>query len=39
MRYTITLEVESDSNPNEWVFEDRLVIDEPYTIKKVEKVK
>lgn len=37
--YTITLEVECDTNPNEWVYPEVLVIDEPYRVKNVEEVK
>jgi hypothetical protein len=34
--YTITLELECDSDPSEWVYPEVLVIDEPYRVKKVE---
>lgn len=37
-KYLITLEVESDTNPNEWYLPDTLVIDDDYKLIKVEEV-
>jgi len=39
MKYTITLEVESKTDPREWHYGDTFIVDEPYTIKKVEESK
>ena len=39
MKYTITLEVESDTDPREWYYGDTLVIDEDYQVIKVEESK
>ena len=38
MRYTITLEVESDTDPRGWYYGDTLIIDEEYEVKNVEEV-
>ena len=38
MKYLITLEVESDTDPREWVFQDTLVIDEEYQVINIEEV-
>ena len=35
-KYRITLEVESESDPRDWTFQDILVIDEPYQVLKIE---
>ena len=37
-QYKIMLEVESETNPNEWLFPETLVIDEPYQVVSIEKV-
>lgn len=36
MKYTITLELESESDPREWLIEDKLIIDEPFTILEIK---
>ena len=38
-KYQITLEVESDNDPREWVFQDSLVIDGTYEVVNIEEVK
>lgn len=35
-KYLITLEVESDTDPREWMFADSLVIEEEYKVIKIE---
>lgn len=35
-KYRITLEVESDTDPRGWVFQDTLVIDEEYQVINIE---
>ena len=35
MKYIITLELESESDPREWLIEDKLIIDEPFTILEI----
>lgn len=37
-KYKITLEVESDTPIDQWLFEDRLIIDEPYEVKEWEEL-
>jgi hypothetical protein len=35
-RFRMILEIEADTDPRSWLFEDRLVIDEPYRIESIE---
>ena len=37
-KYQITLEIESESDPREWIWGDTLIIDENYGLLKVEEV-
>lgn len=37
-RYRIVLEVEAETNPAEWIIDERLTIDEPLTILSIERV-
>ena len=37
-RYILTLALESESDPREWLFEDTLIIDEPYKVTNIEEV-
>ena len=36
MKYRITIEVEAETDPRDWVFEDTLIIDEPYEVISIE---
>ena len=38
-RFRIILEIETDTDPREWILEDRIVIDDPYRIEAIEEVK
>ena len=38
-RFRIVIEIEAESDPREWLFEDRIVIDDPYRIEAIEEVK
>jgi hypothetical protein len=38
-RFRIVIEIEAESDPREWVFEDTLMIDDPYRIEAIEEVK
>ena len=38
-RFRIVIEIEAESDPREWIFEDRIVIDDPYRIEAIEEVK
>ncbi len=37
-KYQITLEIESETNPNEWLWGDTLIIDENYQVIDVKEV-
>jgi len=36
MKYRITIEVEAETDPRDWVFEETLIIDEPYKVVSIE---
>ena len=36
MKYIITLEVDSETDIHDWVFEETLIIDEPYKVLRIE---
>jgi len=37
-RFRMILEIEAETDPRSWLFEDRLVIDEPYRIESIEEI-
>jgi hypothetical protein len=37
-RYVMTLEIESDSDPRDWLYTDRLIIDGEYQVLDIEEV-
>ena len=36
MKYRITIEVDSDSDPRDWILEQPFIIDEPYEIISIQ---